>query len=243
MLLRGRDTGTNVTQANRARDPCNSTDPHSSCLFMQRCPKDSILTKARKGSVIFVPEQRAYYVYHLHKGVVGLYTSTASGGERMPVLVVPPHLVGIAALGGMQDPDKAEHVTEARAITPVIYCKTRREAVWALMDDPSVRAIVLNLIYRQMLLMGRLTAVPFKRDIVQRTLIVLRELASNIGTLTSDGGGLIEDLSHDEIATMVGTARPTITRVLRQLERDGLVATGWRTIELLTPANPWDITE
>lgn len=208
----------------------------SPCLFQERCGADTTVVKVRPGATIYLPEQRASFVYHLHSGVVGLFDISSEGQERMPVLVVPPNFIGFAAFAWMDGDRRPEHITQARAITSAVYCKTRREAVWALMDDREARAEIFNLIYSFILTIGTLTAAPFKHSTTARLLTLLHNLAERVGEVDKNGQIVIHGVSHDEIAAMIGTTRPTITRTLSKLKERGLLSTSWRSITVPNPA-------
>jgi len=203
------------------------------CLFQQRCGAEAVTVN--RGATIYMPEQRASFVYHLHSGVVGLFDTSPAGLERMPVLVVPPHFIGFASFVGMEGGQRHDHITEARAITSAVYCKSKREAVWALMDDRKARAEIFDMVYGLMLSVGTLTAAPFKHGTVGKVLTLLQNLAERVGEAGPNGQTVIRGVSHDELATMVGSTRPTVTRILGCLEARGLLTTSWRSITVPDP--------
>jgi CRP-like cAMP-binding protein len=205
------------------------------CLFQQLCPNDTVLMKAPRDRAIFMTDQRAAYVYHLHEGVVKCLSLTDEGHEITSVIVVPPQFIGLAGFVGMYGNKYKSHICEARAVTPVTYCRVKREAVWGLLDDRAARSKILDYICATMLHMTVVATSPLKKDVTNRISYVLKLLAFNIGKYDKDGLLVVHGLSHDDIASLSNTTRPTVTRVLNQMETDGQIRINRRDISFLYP--------
>jgi CRP/FNR family transcriptional regulator, cyclic AMP receptor protein len=63
---------------------------------------------------------------------------------------------------------------------------------------------------------------------------VLRCLC-RLSAIWSDGATLSVPMSQDDIATMTGVTRPTVSRMMRQLQVDGVLAVSRARIEVLKP--------
>jgi CRP/FNR family transcriptional regulator, cyclic AMP receptor protein len=193
------------------------------CIFQQMCPEDAVLVNACKGRTIFAPGQRSDYLFHLHEGVVAIITTNKQGYERTSMLVVPPQFIGIAGLAAMYGSKYRFYMGEARAITPVTYCKIRKEVVWELLDNRSVRIDVFNAICSSMLDMANLTTSPLVEAIPKRIRYILTMLARSIGQSCDNGLTVIRGLSHEDIALIANTSRSTVTRVLKDMETVGII--------------------
>lgn len=209
----------------------------SICPFQKFCPNDVIMDKAQKGTTLFMPEQRASFVYHLHDGIIALFYMYAPGEERTHALLTPRSIFGMNSLGKMNAGERMDHVTQARAMTSIVYCKVKAEAIWNMLDNREARAEFFDLMIDRMRLMGMLTAIPFKRDIEARILTVVQVLAETIGKPISGGPIHIDNVTQDDIAAITGTTRPTVTRILGELARHGLIETGRRSIVLVDPSS------
>lgn len=213
------------------------------CLFQTHCFRDNKLIRAPKGTTIVMPEQRASYIYHLHEGIVGFVSTSPDGREAVNVLMVPPMLLGVAGFAGMDSDRNVDHIAEARAMTPVVYCRTKREAVWDLMDDREARAQVMDMIFHTVLLLSRITGPPIASDVQPRIIAILDVLGRSVGVPDEDDKIVIKGIAHDDIATMARITRPTASRALEKLEDRGLISLERRRIVLLQPekmaANPW----
>lgn len=193
------------------------------CIFQQMCPEDTVLVSASKGRTIFAPGQRADYMFHLHEGVVAIITANLHGYERTSLLVVPPQFIGIAGLAEMYGNKNMLYMGEARAMTPVTYCKIRKELVWDLLDDHNARAQVFNAICSSIVDMTNLTTSPLVEAIPKRICYILNMLARSIGQNCEDGLTVIKGLSHEDLATISNTSRSTVTRILKDMETIGII--------------------
>ena len=127
------------------------------------------------------------------------------------------------------------HLAEARAITSVVYCKTRREAVWDLMDDREARAQIMNLICGTAHLMGRISGSSVISEIAPRILTILDVLTHSVGTLDNDGRYIIAGITHDDIAAMAKVTRPTVSRALEKLQKKGVIELARQRIVVQKP--------
>jgi CRP-like cAMP-binding protein len=63
---------------------------------------------------------------------------------------------------------------------------------------------------------------------------VLRQLVRAAGSFGDvDAGPVVLPITQDDLASMAGTTRPTVNRVLKAAEADGLVALARGRIEVL----------
>jgi CRP-like cAMP-binding protein len=193
------------------------------CIYQQMCSDEAVLVNTGKGRTIFAPGQRAEYLFHMHEGVVAIVTTNRQGYERTSMLVVPPQFIGLAGMAAMYVNEHRFYMGEARAITPVTYCKIRKEVMWDLLDNRDLRAQVFNSICSSMLDMSNLTTSPLVEAIPKRIRYILNMLARSIGQKCDSGLTVIKGLSHEDIAMIANTSRSTVTRVLKEMEMAGII--------------------
>ena len=70
-------------------------------------------------------------------------------------------------------------------------------------------------------------------DVTSRISETLLQLADEHGTETDDGVLLKSRPTHQQIASMSGTTRETVSRVLKRLEKQGYISTEGRTITIV----------
>ena len=89
-----------------------------------------------------------------------------------------------------------------------------------------------------MLDMANLTTSPLVEAIPKRIRYILTMLARSIGQSSVNGLTVIRGLSHEDIATIANTSRSTVTRVLKDMETDGIITIHNRQIALNAEFSP-----
>lgn len=200
-----------------------------SCIFQQECPKETEVISLPRGRTIMMREQKVSYIYHLHKGIAAGVMSFADGHE-LTGLFVPPLFLGLGGFVDMFKGTQRVHLAEVRAITPVTFCRVKREVVWELLDDRTVRSEILNMIYKNYLTSIVLTGSHMKDSVSNRVLYVLQTITRADCQGDPRGSVQISDISQDELAFLSNTTRPSATRVLTKLEKAGLIKVNRRQI-------------
>jgi CRP-like cAMP-binding protein len=217
-----------VTKNGEQRDLLRETP----CLFQRLCPNDTVLIKAPKGRTIFLRDQNVEFIHHLHEGVVGVINSTKEGHEILSAVIMPSQFIGVAGFVKMYNKQTTIHLGEARTLTPVVYCKIKKEAVWELMEDRSARSLMVNSICRMIYNMSSMTSNPLKHDVETRILHVFEVLTRGIGKSMPDGWVSISGITHADIAIMANTTRPTVNRILNNMQENGLIAIHRRNLDI-----------
>ena len=70
----------------------------------------------------------------------------------------------------------------------------------------------------------QLTYISRNTRIAQRLLFLLEWLGHKFGRITNQGNQIDIKLTHRELAEALGTTRITVTKILNQFEREGLIA-------------------
>jgi CRP-like cAMP-binding protein len=84
-----------------------------------------------------------------------------------------------------------------------------------------------------------LRSVGIRHDAIERRLLMLAtsdlpgQIAAVLLEVHQRLGGTAVPLSHSDLAALLGARRPSISRALAQLRRDGLVATGYGSIAIV----------
>lgn len=71
--------------------------------------------------------------------------------------------------------------------------------------------------------------------LAQRCARSLLQVMDALGEPAAPAGAVIVHLAQGELADMLGNARPVVNRVLRQLQRDGVIELGYQRIVVLQP--------
>jgi CRP-like cAMP-binding protein len=169
-----------------------------------------------RGEALFWEGDPAEAVYLIERGHVSVRVCTPAGDEAIVRVLGPADHVGELALLAA-----AARSTSAVALDAVRVRVLHRADFARLRDrHPEVEHQILEaLVTETNRLAGALTDSYFL-SVADRTVRRLVELA---GVFGGSGGEVVVPLTQDELAQLAGTARPTVNKVLRDLQADGLV--------------------
>ncbi len=171
----------------------------------------------RKGDTLFHEGDAGDSLYLVDRGRVAIRVTTTLGDVVTLTVLGPGDVFGEQALLVAQ----ATRTASAVALEAVEVLTLHRRDFVALRRGDSIDSMLVELLAAQV---RRLTErlqealfVPADRRVARR----LTELLEVYGF----GDGTAEiPLRQDDLASMAGTTRPTVNRVLRRLEDDGVVA-------------------
>ena len=174
------------------------------------------------GQLIYLQGTEAQEFYYILSGTVRCFISSAEGDERILTLHHGGELIGEAAFF-----DRQPRVSSAVAVTRcalVAVDRRRLEEVFALHPDLAVS--MLEYLARTVRLLSAHVDGTFLR--------ADQRVARYLLSLSPGTDGELR-CTHEEIGSSVGVSRVTVSRVLGELERQGLLKTGYRTVRLLDP--------
>ena len=210
--------------------------------YLKRCPLLEALTdeeisrlesrsRARTfeaKSQIYMPAETAGAVLLLVSGRVKLYHVTPEGKESILAFIEPGELFGeLAALEAGQREEFAETMQ-----TSTVILIPRDEVLRVMQDHPEVVLGLTKLIgLRRRRIERRLKLLLFRSN-RQRLTSLLLELAEQYGQRQQDGVLIGIRLSHQELASIIGSTRETVTTLLGELRSEGLLSTSRRRLVL-----------
>ncbi len=100
------------------------------------------------------------------------------------------------------------------------------------MDDRSLRTEIMDLICGTIFDM---TIRSVASDIGMRVKIILDMLVRSIGVESSQGAIVVSGITHEDLACVTRVTRPTVSRVLEQLQEREIIAIGRRNIVVRRP--------
>lgn len=176
--------------------------------------------------VIYMADDPGEHVYLLKRGRVRLYHVADDGRELTLAVLEPGDVFGDEVLAGRP------RRTFAETLEPAHVCRLRGDDFIELMRaHPDVAIETLRLIAgHSMRADARLERVA-GRTVGQRVAGLLADLAP----AGAPAGGAVDvgnGLTHETMATMVGTTRPTFTTEVGRLARRGLVERAGRRLRV-----------
>jgi CRP/FNR family transcriptional regulator len=168
------------------------------------------------GEILYQEAREASFLYLIERGIVKAVVPTAVGRERIADLLGPGDVLGVAALDGYHHPETIIAAQEATVI-PI-------DPHYALKDQKLSGHILHNL--ASQLRRSREAIDNAELPVGARLARVLLQLGERFGQETGMGPGvsLPLQMTHEDLASLVGSSRVTVTRVMGELRQEGALA-------------------
>jgi CRP-like cAMP-binding protein len=192
---------------------------------LEECKRSLPMFEANKGRLLVVPGRDEHVLYIVKRGSVRLYRLSHDGREVTLGELALGDVFGTLPMFGALSRN-----TYAVAATDALICKITEDRLAALIArHPDMATRLLRIVGE------RLAAAEDQiEDLVFRT--AEQRIARSIMKLLGSANRSKLTVSHEEIARNAGVARETVTKMLKDLERQGIVKTGYRSIRVLDPA-------
>lgn len=177
------------------------------------------------GELLHSPQQHSEALYILKQGRVRIFRLSADGRALTTAVLAPGTIFGEMVVVG-----QSMHDNYAEALDDVTVCVMSRADVHRLLlDDPRIASRISETLGRRLAaLEQRLSDAVFK-SVPQRVAETLLTLA----TQRTLGRSPVVQVTHEQLAALVGTSRETTTKVLGDLAARGLVGLGRGRITVL----------
>jgi len=182
-----------------------------------------------KGGLIYLPADFSDSVMLLVKGRVKIYNVTVDGKQQVLTLIDRGEIFGELSLFGNPKRDQF-----AEAVIKSTIVNIPRDEMQKLVEKhPNVHTEVTKLFgLRAQRFQRRLMSLLFRSN-RDRLVLLLLELAEKYGVQTDIGVRLdLKPLSHQDLASMIGATRETVTVELGKLQVEGVITQRKRQIFL-----------
>ncbi|MEW9671050.1 Crp/Fnr family transcriptional regulator [Ammoniphilus sp. 3BR4] len=172
--------------------------------------------EGKKKDILFYEGDPCEVIYFINKGRVKVFKSTEDGREQIVNLLgkgdMFPH---VGWYGGSDYPATAEVLEDGELYYMYVQKFTKllehqpKLTVKLLQElDGKIRALQLRLSH------------VLSKDMTEKIYSVLFSLAKEKGKKSGEGYLLEIDLTHQDIANLVGTTRETASRIISQLKKE-----------------------
>jgi CRP/FNR family cyclic AMP-dependent transcriptional regulator len=178
------------------------------------------------GDTLYEEGREASSLYIVGSGVLKAIVPTSMGKERIADLYGPGDVLGTAALDGGRHAETVQAVHDAQ-LTPL----DPQQA----MNDKRLREYILRSLARQ-LRHAREALDDAELPVGARVTRAFLRLTERFGQVSDSGEGvkLPLALTHEDLASLTGSSRVTITRILGELRQEGALS-GTRGVYLANP--------
>ncbi|MFN8469512.1 MAG: Crp/Fnr family transcriptional regulator [Caldilineaceae bacterium] len=178
-----------------------------------------------RGATVATPDALAERMYVLMSGKVNLIC-TNNEGRRLVIATLEPGAVfgegALEASGASTDPNVFAEAVDDVAVWVIPAGEARNMTMqypilgWGLLQTYGLRLLQVE---------NSLEDVAYKK--------LPERLATLLVELDEDGTGVIKGISHQALADRLGTYRETVSAILRDFKRQGLVELGYRRIRIV----------
>jgi CRP/FNR family cyclic AMP-dependent transcriptional regulator len=169
----------------------------------------------KKGETIFSKEARGDTMFVVMKGIVKIFSMSEMGKSKTFAYLETPDFFGEMALL-----EKGERSAGAVAVAPAhLLTIHRRDFQKLVVARPQLAFALLRTLCARLRRADKdIEAMSFN-SVLGRVARILLDLAKRHGRQTPKGLRIHLELSHQELAEMVGTAREMVTRILNRFVR------------------------
>ncbi|MCI0459425.1 MAG: Crp/Fnr family transcriptional regulator [Gemmataceae bacterium] len=195
----------------------------------ERLDRHASLLTFKRQALVYSPAEPGLSVLVLARGRIKIKDITPDGKETILAFIEEGEIFGeLAVLDGQARGEFAEAMTEVQVL--VI---PREDLLWLLELRPDVALSITKLVgLRRRRIENRFRNVLFLSS-RERMVRLLGELVEFHGERAGNACRIRLPLSHQDLASLIGVTRETVTHVLGQLQADGLVQARRRQITVL----------
>lgn len=170
-----------------------------------------------KGSIIVHAGDHLDNIYFLQKGEVKLTYLSAEGDEKIIFFICSGSFFGEAPF--FYNQPSLLQMTATKKSSVIIFSK---EVVHRLLSDNEwfKKILICSLAKKSLIVTDQLRGTLYENPLI-RTKRLLYYLAQRYGKMTEEGIAI--KITQEEIASIIGIHRITITRALKQMELNGII--------------------
>lgn len=179
--------------------------------------------KLPKGSIIYHQGDSAKRFYYLKKGRVKVVMTSPDGMEKTLSTASGGEILGEAAFF-----DKMPRISSAYAMTNIeLVAVDERKLISLIKNNPE---LALELLEIQATRIRQLSSQIDSMAFMKADGRIARLLLQSISV---ESGKNIVSYTHEEIAGIVGVSRVTVSKILNQFKREGVLKTDYRKIVIV----------
>jgi CRP/FNR family cyclic AMP-dependent transcriptional regulator len=197
---------------------------------LQELAERTQMREFQRGKVILHPDSRQELVYLIKEGRVKISRYSSDGREQILTFLQAGDLFGELAL------IRERESVHIEAFEDTLICTMPRTDFAALLERrPELMLHVIKAMAERLRQAEEEIADLVFRDVPGRIAALLLRLGEEYGEREPDGQRLTLRLTHQDIASMVGATRETVTTTLSRFREAALIATDQRHIVILQP--------
>lgn len=182
------------------------------------------------GTTVFQEGDKGEALYILHAGLVKLSKVDLGGHEKTLAILQPPEFFGEMALVG-ESTRSATALTLGEVSAYLLFNDDFRKL---MADYPAISLNLTTTLANRLRGMDDESQILSYKDAQGRVAYVLLRLYRGGVVDVAEERALVR-LTHQELASLAGTSRETVTRALRALETEGVIETRPKEVFITDP--------
>jgi len=182
--------------------------------------------KHKKGQVIFREDATPYGIHYILAGKVKKFKVDNFGKEQIIYVANAGELIGYhAVLSTERYPDAATALEDC-----IILFIPKEDFLEALRKSPALSGRLLKMLSHEFTVLSNSISIFAQRPVRERLAITLIVLREKFKKGNEEGQQVIINLSRTDIASMAGTTRENVVRLLREFKESSLIGIQGRKI-------------
>ena len=198
---------------------------------LQELDQHTKMVTVNKGEIIFIPGDPADTVYLFKKGRVKIIMADQCGKEFTAEVLQPGEI-----FGDMDCSEQSVRTMRAEAREDAVMCALPREDFERYLSrHPNLIVSLLEVIRSRFRKLQSQVEDLAHREVQARLAHLLLDLAKFDGVPNDRQIHIRAQLTHQEMADLIGCSRETVSTTVGQFRDQGLIGTEARTITILKP--------
>jgi CRP/FNR family transcriptional regulator len=180
---------------------------------------DGRLGLCRSGprQILFRAGDPSKYLYVVREGQLKLTRTDIDGHEHLLNLVGPGYFLGFDAIGN------SAYSYSAETLTPTVFCRIKHDdIVWLLAEAPQVSLNILLAVNEQLAQARNMIRALGQKTAIEKVAALLLSLYPPSAAGGSGQAGALH-LSRQEMAQILGLTVETVSRIMAELRRQGII--------------------
>ena len=181
-----------------------------------------------KDTVVFFENEQGDTLFMILEGRVRVTILGDDGREVILSVLGPGDFFGEIALLD----NEPRSATAIAAEDSELLLLQRNEFQGAMSENPSISGALIRVLTARLRRANHQISTLALLDVYGRVARVILDIAREEGRRLKDGRIAFRRATHQELANRIGTTRETVTRMLKDLERQGLITVDGREVVL-----------
>jgi CRP-like cAMP-binding protein len=195
---------------------------------LQEIERMTPMTTIKRGELIQSPSTFREGLYMLKEGKLKLYKINAEGKPFIVSILGSGNVFGEIDSFSLGTKD-----TFIETMDDTILCSLGKEQFEKfLIERPQLTVRIMKELSKLLKERDAMLTQLALGNVRDRILHLLKTLAEKFGIPEDDYHNIDMPLSHQEIANMIGSTRETVTMVLNELSKDGVIKTGHMSVHI-----------